>query len=215
MARADLQAVGTDIRTARVGAGLSLASVGQVVGLSHSQVGRIERGLCPTASVSQLARIGAVVGLDVRVRSYPGGPPLRDAAQVALIERLRGQLHPGFRLVLEVPVGRLAGAEPVSDGRDRTDQRAWDAVIRHEGETAVEAVTRLNDLQALLRRIALKQRDAEMDRVILLLSDTMKNRAALRAAGPLIDAAFPIPARVALAALRAGRHPGGSSVIRL
>ncbi|MEO6207784.1 MAG: helix-turn-helix transcriptional regulator [Candidatus Limnocylindrales bacterium] len=71
LARTDLQAIGRDLRTARLMAGLTLQTVGRAVGMSYSQVGRVERGVLPSASVGQLARIGAVVGLDVRVRTFP------------------------------------------------------------------------------------------------------------------------------------------------
>lgn len=200
----DLIAVGEDVRAARIGAGLSLRTVGRAVGLSYSQVGRIERARHPNVSVVQLARICGVVGLDLRVRTYVAGPPLRDIAQVALLERLRERIHPDLRLDLEVPLP-LEG-----------DPRAWDAVISGHGElTAVEAVTRLHDLQAVLRRTSLKQRDAAIDRVLLLLADTARNRATMREADALIQDAFRSSARSALADLGAGRHPGGSSVVFL
>ena len=118
IARHDLVAAGTDIRTARVSAGLSLRAVGRAVGMSYTQVGRIERAVHPNVSVIQLARIAAIVGLDVRVRAYPGPAPLRDAAQLALLDRLRARLHPDLTLRTEVPL-------PIEG-----DQRAWDGVIK-------------------------------------------------------------------------------------
>jgi transcriptional regulator with XRE-family HTH domain len=72
--------IGDELRRARVGAGLSLRFVGARIGRSPTRVMRIERGLVPEVSVRQLARIGAVVGLDVRTRAYPGGDPVRDIA---------------------------------------------------------------------------------------------------------------------------------------
>lgn len=88
-------------------------------------------------------------------------------------------------------------------------------MIVGNGRTAVEGVTRLYDLQATLRRTSLKQRDGDVDRVLLVLSETSHNRAAVRGARDLIDGVFPVPARVALAALRAGSHPPGSAVVFL
>lgn len=204
LASRSLLAIGGDIRTARVGAGLSLHDVGRAVGLSYSQVGRIERGQHANASIAQVSRICGVVGLDLSARTYPGGAPLRDIAQIKLLERLRARLHANLRLDTEVPL-------PI-DG----DARAWDGVIVGRGErSGVEAVTRLNDLQALLRRVALKRRDAGIDRVVLLLADTTTNRAAVRDAGALIRAAFPATARAALASLGAGRHPDDSALVFL
>lgn len=173
--------------------------------MSYSNVGRIERAALPSATVTQLARIGAVVGLDVRVRAYPGPTPLRDAAQIALFDRLRARLAPALVMRTEVPL-RIEG-----------DLRAWDAVIAGFKPAAAplhaEGETRLYDAQAQLRRIALKARDSDVDTVLLVLADTPRNRAAVRAAGPMIGEAYPIPPRVALACLAGGRHPGGSAVV--
>ena len=80
---------GAELRMARIGLGLSLQDVGRAVGLSYSQVGRIERAAHPSVSVIQLARIGGVLGLDLSVRTYPNGSPLRDSAHVALLRRFR------------------------------------------------------------------------------------------------------------------------------
>jgi transcriptional regulator with XRE-family HTH domain len=151
-ARGDLAAIGTELRTARVMAGKTLADVGRSVGMSYSQVGRIERAALPSVTLGQLARIGAVVGLDVRVRAFPGATPLRDAAQIALLDRLRIRLGANLTMRTEVPL-------PIEG-----DLRAWDAVIAAFEPIAdplhVEAETRLYDAQGQLRRIALKARDA-------------------------------------------------------
>lgn len=58
--------------------------------MSATHVMRVERGLVPNVSVRLLARIGSVVGLDVRIRAYPGPDPIRDAAQTRLLGRLIG-----------------------------------------------------------------------------------------------------------------------------
>src|SRR5262245_2136405 len=68
LARRDLATIGTELRTARVSRGLTLADVAAAVRMSPSQVGRVERAIHQAATVAQLARIGAAVGLDVRVR---------------------------------------------------------------------------------------------------------------------------------------------------
>src|SRR5688500_93611 len=87
IAHRDLGAIGSDFRTARISAGLSMEQVGQRVGLSRWQVGRIERARHEAVTAVQLGRIGAVIGLDVRIRAYPGPDPMRDTAQTALISR--------------------------------------------------------------------------------------------------------------------------------
>lgn len=193
---------GTEIRHARVGLGLSLAEVGRAVHLSYSQVGRIERAEHPSVSVIQLARIGSVVGLDLSVRFYPGGSPLRDAAHLALITRFRACLPSTLTFRTEVA---LPGPG---------EQRAWDGMIFGAGEPAgVESETRLFDVQAIERRVALKARDGGVRRVLLIVSDTRHNRNAIREAASSLEASFPVQGKVALKALQAGRDPGGSALI--
>jgi transcriptional regulator with XRE-family HTH domain len=204
-ARHDLSVVGTELRTARLIAGKTLAEVGRAVGMSYSQVGRIERSALPSATLAQLARVGAVVGLDVRLRTYPGVAPVRDAGQIALLERLRRHLGIGLTMRTEVPL-------PI-DG----DLRAWDAVIGGFDPAAAllhcEAETRLYDVQAQLRRVALKARDADVSVVLLVIADTPRNRAAVRTAASMIMDTYPVSSRVALSALGSGRHPGGSALV--
>jgi transcriptional regulator with XRE-family HTH domain len=205
LARRDLAAVGADLRTARIMAGKTLEDVGRAVGMSYSNVGRIERSALASVTVTQLAKVGAVVGLDVRVRAYPSPTPLRDAGQIALFDRLRVRLAPTLVIRTEVPL-QIEG-----------DLRAWDAVIFGFEPAAdplhAEGETRLYDAQAQLRRIALKARDSGVDTVLLVIADTPRNRAAVRAAGSMIIEGFPISPRAALSALAAGRHPGGSAVL--
>jgi transcriptional regulator with XRE-family HTH domain len=204
-ARQDLAAVGTEIRTARIMMGATQRDVGRAVGLSYSQVGRIERSASPNVSVEHLARIGSVVGLDVRVRAYPGPVRMRDAGQLAVLGRLRARLAPSLAIRAEVAV-------PIEG-----DQRAWDAVIDHFEPPGpalhTEVETRLYDAQAQLRRIALKARDAGVDTVLLVVAETPRNRAAVRELGSLIADTYPVAPRTALACLARGEHPGGSALV--
>ena len=161
-----------------------------------------------SVSLEQLARLGAAVGLDVRVRTYPGPDPLRDAGQIKVLGRLRGLLPSSVGVRMEVPLVAAGG------------QRAWDAVLTdlldQDGARAslpVEVETRLTDWQAQSRRITLKARDAGVASVLLVVADTHRNRDAMRLMAPLIGDDFPVSARTALKALREGRHPGGSAVI--
>jgi transcriptional regulator with XRE-family HTH domain len=195
---------GTDLRLARVSAGLSLEQVGQALGMSHSQLGRIERAMHPSVSVMQLARIASVVGLDLSVRTYPNGSPLRDKAQLALIQRFRERLATKLTVRTEVAL-MIAG-----------DLRAWDMVVYGAGEPiGVEAETRLVDLQALERKITLKMRDGGLSRVVLLVAATRGNKTAVRHAMDAIRASYPIEGRTALRLLVDGQDPGGSALILL
>ena len=147
-------------------------------------------------------RAAAVVGLELNVRAFPVGSPLRDRAHLELLER--------FRLLLACEVG-WAPEVPLPNAGDK---RAWDALNRIGAvRIGVEAETRARDSQALQRRLMLKHRDGGVDHVILLLADTRHNRAFVRSAGAGFLAEFPVPGQVALERLAAGEDPGGSAII--
>ncbi len=197
-----LPALGSELRDGRVSGGHSLQRMAGLVGRSRAYLARIERGESRGVTVRDLARIASVVGLDLSIRLYPAGPPLRDVAHTALLEALRSTLSPTLGWRLEVPLPNSG------------DRRAFDAVITGVGDPiVVEAETRIRDLQALHRRIGLKCRDGGMNRVILLVKRSATNREILGAADASFWSAYPIPAVRALRALREGRDPRGSAVI--
>lgn len=178
-------------------------------GFSPSKLSRIERGLLPRIAYLDLVLIGAVLGRDVRMREYPGPDPTLDAGQLAVYRRLRTLVPAAVAMPVEVGLAGLG------------EQRAWDTLLRgleppgpgERTDLPADIATRFVDAQAQLRRLLLKQRDAGAPAVLLVVADTHLNRRALREAAPLLATDFPVSPRAALAALRAGRHPGGSAVI--
>ncbi|MEX1173172.1 MAG: helix-turn-helix transcriptional regulator [Chloroflexota bacterium] len=196
--------VGREAHAARRDRGLSLDDVGRALTVSGSTISRIERAALPDVGIVRAAAVLAVVGLDLSVRTYPGGSPLRDAGHGRLLVDFRGELHRSLGWGLEVPFP------------GRGDQRAWDAVVRGPAwRYGVEAETHPSDGQALARRLAIKLRDGEVDGVLLLLRGTRHTRAFLAAAGDLLAPSFPVPGRRALELLRAGVDPGGNAIIVL
>lgn len=186
-------------------AGLSLRECAAASGASYPQLLRFERGEIERLTVPDVGAWFSVVGLDLVLRAYPAGDPIRDRAQLALLERLHVRLHPSLRWRTEVPL-------PL-DG----DLRAWDAEIRGAGRppwrTRVEAETRITDGQALERKVALKIRDDPDGHVLLLVADTRTNRRAIAALAPGLREQFPARAREMLAALGAGREPQGNGIV--
>ena len=172
--------------------------------MSHAQLSRIERGLLEHLTVDQVSRACSAVGLRFWARAVPGAGPALDGPQLALIRRLRERLPPHVVVRTEVPLP-IAG-----------DRRAWDAVLSLDPEdTPLEAETRLRDVQALDRRVALKRRDAGVKIVILLVSDTANNRRMLELYRGDLRASFPLDTRQVMAALRAGRTPRASGIVVL
>jgi transcriptional regulator with XRE-family HTH domain len=198
-----VQRVGGELLIGRLDAGLSQRRLAGFIGVSHTMIGRIERGQATTLSIDLAAKIAAVLGLELSVGIHPAGPPVRDRAHLALIERMRARVSATLRWRTEVPV-------PVAG-----DLRSADFVISGPSIGVLgEAETRLYDVQALERRISTKQRDLGLERVVLLLSDTATNRRAV-ARIPELARRFPVPVRVCLQALSEGRDPGGDSIVFL
>jgi transcriptional regulator with XRE-family HTH domain len=201
---AQVATIADEIRQARLLAGLSQRDVARAAGCSRQLISAIEVGRDVDVGIGRLARTAAVVGLDVSIRAFMANSALRDTAQLRLISRLQQRLAGvGWTWRTEVPV--VAG-----------DRRAFDAVMHSTGGTvAVEAITRLVDTQAQLRRIRLKQRDASVGCVILVLADTRHNRAAIPAAEPSLRPEFPLRGHAVMRALRTGTVPRANGVVLL
>jgi transcriptional regulator with XRE-family HTH domain len=198
------QRLGVEIRQARMEHDLSQATAARGAGLAQSSWSRMERGRARNVTLENLFRAAAAVGLAVKADIYPAGEPLRDAPQLALLERLRSRLPDHVGWATEVPLPNAG------------DQRAWDALIRLPGaRVGVEAETRGRDAQALQRKLTLKRRDGSVDHIILLMADTRHNRSFVVAAGTGFVKDYPVPGRIALARLESGQDPGGSSIVLL
>lgn len=195
-----LLTIGQEIHAARVARGLSQSAIAAVAAVDQAEISRIERGTCPGVTIRAPARLAATVGLELSIKLYPAGQPLRDRAHIALLERFRRTVGAGWSWAAEVPL-------PIPG-----DKRAWDRVIRGAGVViGVEGETRPTDIQELARRLPLKKRDGRVDRLILVLTDTEWCRRLVRLND--LDEALPVPGRVALKALAEGRDPGGDALV--
>ena len=196
--------LGRELRNARLDRGLSLRVAAGEARLSAPTLSRIERGRAASVSFVTVARLMATVGLELSARAYPGGQPLRDAGHVELLTALRGELHRTLRWAIEVPLPTPG------------DLRAWDATVTGRGWMyGVEAETGPRDVQALARRIGLKQRDSSVDGVILLLRRGRRSASFLHDARSVLAPNFPQDGRRAVELLRAGADPGGSAIVIL
>lgn len=197
-----LQQVGDGLRQARRSLGLSIGAVAAAVGVSAAEVSRIERARAPWVTLVTLARLAAAVGLELSVRLYPGGPPIRDAPQISILADFAGELAPSLRWDLEVPL-------PIA-----RDLRAWDGMIRGDGwRFGAEAESAPRDAQALVRRLQLKLRDGDVDGVVLLVRDTRQTRQFVETAAPEMASLLPYRTRAVLEPLRGGRRPPGNGIV--
>jgi hypothetical protein len=144
-----------------------------------------------------------MAGLDLWMRTYPGGEPLRDIAQLRLGDAFVALVGPPLVVRSEVGIG------------DPRDLRAWDMTLTDPSGDGcgVELETRFSDAQAQHRRIARKLDDSGLGIVLVVVADTRANRSAVRAATSLLGAAYVIDDRAAVAALRDGRLPSRSALI--
>jgi transcriptional regulator with XRE-family HTH domain len=199
-----LNTLGDELREARLASGLTQRAVASSMGSTRRHVSHVERGRAAHVQVQYLAWHAAAVGLRLHARMYPAGAPLRDAGQLALLDRFRARIAADWRMQLEAPIPG-----------DR-DRRAWDLLLRTEGvSVGVEAITRLRDVQAQLRSAQVKRQDAAVKRLVILVAATHANRRALAGAEPLLHAALPVGTRAAMAALALGRDPGGDALVLL
>jgi hypothetical protein len=150
-------------------------------------------------------RAGRAVGLEVTARAYPTGPPIRDRAQLALMRRFESVLAPEITIRREVPL-------PIPG-----DLRAWDARVSDGARTAsIERESRIEDAQALDRRIALKLRDdPDAGVVILVVNRTAHNLGVLVGCREALRGRFPLDGAAILASLRHGRVPPASGIVLL
>lgn len=196
--------VGADIRAARRGGGLSLRAAAAAVGLDHATFARIERNEIENVSVRNLAMACDAVGLVLSARAYPAADPVRDAPQLRLLARFQARLPDSAPWHTEVPL-------PIPG-----DLRALDGLTRLRGRSiGVEAETRVTDLQAVARKVQLKKRDARLDVIILLVSDTRANREVLALHREALRAAFPLDTRAVMSALAAGDPPPADGIVVL
>ena len=201
-AREAIARTGRELRIARRSRGLSIDTVAASLGASNAEVSRIERDLAPNVPAVRLFQFGALVGLDVAMTAYAGPSSLRDAPSASLLADFAARLNAAVRWGAEVPLP-IAG-----------DQRAWDGMASGAGwRYGVEAESAPNDAQALVRRLALKERDGDVDGVILVLRPTRRVRAFLREAAPVLSPFFRVSGVDALARLAAGNDPGGSAIV--
>jgi transcriptional regulator with XRE-family HTH domain len=195
--------IAADLRAQRRALGLTQREVARALGKSKSHIGRVERQQVARLAAVDLVRHAAVLGLRASIKLFPIGGAIRDAAQVRYITRFVERVGRPWRIRLDVPIP-LAG-----------DLRAVDVLMEGSCRIAVEVVTRLSDLQAMLRAAQLKQRDIAADRLIIVVAATHANRRVLAETRSALIATFDLDTQRTIAKLAAGADPGHDAIILL
>ena len=189
---------GAQILELRLELGLSQTAVAAGAGINQGHLSRIERGL-DGASFETLIAVSACLGADLGVRLFPtSGPRLRDHLQAPMVEALLARLDHRWRALPELPVPQARGV--------------IDVVLRLRGGSmaiAVEAHSELRSVDLVLRRLrektlALAEAGSQGGGVTssaLLLRSTTRTREVVRLHQATFAAAFPGPARQAIASL--------------
>jgi transcriptional regulator with XRE-family HTH domain len=192
--------VGEEFRDQRLGLGISQQRVADAARIQRSRYGRIECGRVEALTIVEASRVASVLGLDLVVRLYPGGTPLRDAAHVDRLRRILKHVRAPLKYRIDVPLPQRPD-QPM-------EQRGWDAMLYGHGRrTGIELEMRLRDAQATIRRHALKRRDDPVEGFLLVLADTRTNRRIYAENADLWHDLPRLRTSRVLAAVEAGEHP--------
>jgi transcriptional regulator with XRE-family HTH domain len=196
----------TELREARLTAALSLDQMAREVGWSATAIGRFESGGREDVGIVALSEIASVLGFEVSLGLHPIGDPVRDKGQLACGRRFNALLSDRWQVTDET---LLPGAG---------EQRAWDKLLRLVDAAPrylvrADIESRVWDVQAIVRRTRARERDGQVDHILIVLADTAHNR---RVADELRDALGPdyaTGARRLLSAMRLGERLAGSGVV--
>jgi transcriptional regulator with XRE-family HTH domain len=140
--------LGTELRDARLGAGISQRHVATVAGLSQATVSRVENARSMATPIDDLASHCAALGLRLSVKVYPDGPAVRDAGNCGYCSASERRCIRAFGGSRRFPSDATAISERgMSDLTDRdpsaltrrqdcTTSRLSNAVARRSGGTA-------------------------------------------------------------------------------
>ena len=199
--------IGAEVKLGRATNGMTAQQVADRAGVSWSTEARVELG-DPSVGIDTLCAVTEAVGLDLVLKAYEGRrPTLRDTGQLALAEQLCGRVHPSMRATIELLIGQHGEAIDV-------------ALFGAEEIVATEVERLIVDLQDQYRRAdrkrqALAAMHQRPVRLVLVVEDTARNRAAFERHADFIRSMLPAGSREILAALSNGRPLGRDGLLWL
>ena len=149
-----------------------------------------------------------MLGYEVSVGLHPVGDPVRDQGQLACGRRFNALLSDRWRVTDET---LLPGAGEL---------RAWDKLLRLADATpryllGVDMESRVWDVQALVRRTRGRERDGQVDQILIVLADTAHYRLVVDELRASLGPDYATGPRRMMAALRKGERLPGSGVVLL
>jgi hypothetical protein len=198
-AREAILEIGREVSLARANHGLTRRSAARLAGVVPSTQRRVEGG-DPSVQLTTLMRVTSAVGLRLWIRVFPiAGPSLRDSGQLAVASWIRSVVPPTTSVQMESPIG---------------NGRSIDVVLFTAAEIlAIEVERMLVDFQAQYRSAVAKRDELAAShsrpvRLVMFVTDSHRNRHAVRGHEPMIRSALPAGTREVLAAMRHGRPVG-------
>ena len=210
-----LKSFGSEVRSMRADAGMSIAALARAAGLDPTFVGEIETGAA-NPSIETCERLAIVLGADLPLRLYPTtGPLLRDHLQAAIAELIVRVAHSRWARFAEIAVRRPA--------------RGWIDLGLHDPHAATfvasEIHSELRRLEQLIRWGAEKatglpswegwERLAVPPTIsrLLVIRDTRTNRAIADEHRRLLRTVFPADPRDALDSLTGTAAWPGAAIL--
>jgi len=204
MARDLSQTVGREVELARTNLALTRRAASRLAGVSATTQRRVEEG-DPSVGLETMCRVASAVGLKVWAKAFPvRTPTLRDTGQLGIADYLRSMAHAAYRAAVELGLG---------------NGRSIDIAFFGSLEILAMEIERLiADLQAQYRAASAKRDDLAVGhqrpvRLVMVLEDTRRNRAAVREHEALVRAMLPAGSREVLRALRSGEPLGRDGLL--
>jgi hypothetical protein len=195
-----------ELEQKRVEATISQGLLASARGTSQSSMARVLTNQRADIGLIELSEVASVLGMELFVRVYPIGDPVRDKGQLAAGRRFDACLSGRWLVMDEAPV---AGPG---------DERSWDKSLRLKDAqpthvVGVDIESRVHDIQAIVRRTRLRERDGRADAILIVLSDTAHNRRIVDDLRHSLGESYATPPRVIMRALREGSQLLGSGVV--
>lgn len=198
-----------ELLDARVLLGISQRTLAQELGCSQANLWRMEANKSEV-TITRLSEMASLLGLELSMGLHELGDPLRDKGQQVVGKRFEGLLSTNWFVTSEALL-------PMPG-----DLRSWDKLLRLRPTkdaaaarhlVGVDLESRIRDIQALVRRTRLRERDGGVDRILMVCSDSATNRRLVAQLREALGPEYATTPRAILRALRDGTELPGSGVI--